>query len=138
MKDKLLNKVSALISIIFLGVASAIQMTNELLYHFFNTGNLKNTLSQMPGATIGFFEAHGLAFIWVVYFFIKLSQKDFREIHVFAITVHFLLGFANSIFWHDIFVRYDHVNLGVISTVLHFALVALHITSLLTIKKQQL
>lgn len=130
MKNRTINRISALISILFLGAASIIQMINELLYHFFNAGNLKYAMSQMPGATVGFFEAHGLAFIWVVYFSIKLKQKAYREIHVFAIAVHSLLGFANSIYWNDIFVRFDQATLGVVSTALHFVLIVLHTIAL--------
>lgn len=135
MRKDNINKVSIVTSILFLGVASVIQMINELAFHFFNRGGLKEALSGMPGATIGFFEAHGLASIWVIYFIAKFRQRAYVETHVFASAVHFLLGTANSIFWNDSFVRFDMIMIGWISTILHFVLVMLHLISL-KIKKR--
>lgn len=121
------NKTLLLLSVIFLGISSIVMMTNELAFHFFQTGMMKNTFDKIPGATIGFFEAHGLAFLWAVFFYREQKKERIPDLNLYAAIVHALLGFANTIFWKDAFERFDLLTAGIITTILHYILTMLHL-----------
>ncbi|MBL7811471.1 MAG: hypothetical protein JNL57_04530 [Bacteroidetes bacterium] len=121
------NKAPLLLSVLFLGVSSIAMMANELAFHFFQSGMMKDTFNKIPGATIGFFEAHGLAFLWVVFLYREMKKGRITDLNIYAALVHALLGFANTLFWKDAIVRFDMLTAGIITTILHYLLTLIHL-----------
>ena len=68
--------------------------------------------------TIGFLEAHGLAFLIGVLLIFVAAADPKRFWHIFAACVHVLLGGANLLFWSS-FVYWGLVPMGTIATAFH-------------------
>lgn len=101
---------------LFLLMAGSIQMTLEVAGHFLKVGPYAAMFGNAP-YTIGFFEAHGLAFLIALAVLID-TKHLIRFWFGFLIGVHGLLGSANLIFWNS-FVAFDMVISGIIATILH-------------------
>jgi hypothetical protein len=93
------------------------QAVFDLLSHFLGVGPLAGKFLDSP-YTIGFFEAHGLAALIGVMMFNASLGKPKRSWHLYAMSVHLLLGGANLLFW-DSFVRLGFVVPGIVATVFH-------------------
>ena len=107
----------------FLLLAGGAAMIIETVGHFWGVG----PLAEIKGSpsTIGSFEAHGLALIFAV-LLIRAANLSERSLwHRVGLIVHLLLGCSNLLFWPS-FVQLHVVPMGVITTVLHFALVIAH------------
>lgn len=111
---------------LFLLVAGGGALIMDLVAYFTGGGPFGPSITQMPGASVGFVEAHGLAAIigW-------LLLRAARQTHVepiwcaTALAVHLLLGSTNLVFWQDAFVRFDLVPMGVVTTAGHLLFVLL-------------
>jgi hypothetical protein len=101
----------------FLALVGGAQMIFELLSHFFGVGPLGRIFAGSH-YTIGWFEAHGLAFL-IGLLLIGVAAADPKRFwHGFAACVHVLLGGANLLFWSS-FVYWGLVPMGGIATVFH-------------------
>jgi len=118
-----------LITIIFLGLSSAGMMLNELAFRFFEIGLINNIVLNMPGATIGFFEAHGLAVLCAFFLYCERKKNWTADLNLYAAVIHTFLGFANIIFWNDAFTRFGILAAGIITTALHLILTVLNLVS---------
>jgi hypothetical protein len=107
----------------FLLFAGGVALTLETLAHFFSVGPQRDAFGGRSWATIGFFEAHGLAIILGV-LLIRAAASPGRGDHRLAAAVHLLLGGANLLFWDDAFVRMGLVPVGVVTTALHLLFLA--------------
>lgn len=102
---------------LFLMVAGGVSMILEVLGHFWNLGPYAQQFATSP-YTIGFFEAHGLAFIISLCLF-WVAPRDRRPFwHGLAAIVHILLGGANIAFFLT-FVAWGFVPMGIGVTVVH-------------------
>ena len=101
----------------FLALVGGAQMIFELLSHFFGTGPWGHIFTGSP-YTIGFLEAHGLAFLigLLLIFVAAADPKQFW--HGFAACVHVLLGGANLLFWSS-FVAWGLLPAGIVATTFH-------------------
>ena len=109
---------------VFLLLVSLAQATSELLSYFLGVGPLAGKFTSSP-YTIGFFEAHSLAtLIGLILFKASLGEPE-RFWHIFAVSVHLLLGGANILFW-DSFVTLDFVGPGIVATFFHGIFVVTH------------
>ena len=91
-----------------------------------DAGPLTAVLRGMPGAGIGFFEAHGLAAIlafWFLYVGRKQPSPE-RTWHFTAAATHALLGASNIALW-QIFLVTDMLVMGYVSTTVHLVFAAL-------------
>jgi len=101
----------------FLALVGGAQMIFELLSHFFGVGPWGRIFAG-SAYTIGFLEAHGLAFlIGLLLIFVAASEHK-RYWHGFAACVHVLLGGANLLFWSS-FVAWGLVPMGIVATIFH-------------------
>jgi len=101
----------------FLALVGGTQVIFELLSHFFGVGPWGRIFAASH-YTIGFLEAHGLAFlIGVLLIFVAASDPK-RFWHIFTACVHVLLGGANLLFWSS-FVYWGLVPMGTIATAFH-------------------
>ena len=101
----------------FLALVGGAQMIFELLSHFGGIGPLGRIFAGSH-YTIGFFEAHGLAFL-IGMLLITVAAADTKRFwHIFAACVHVLLGGANLLFWSS-FVAWGLVPMGALATVFH-------------------
>jgi hypothetical protein len=100
----------------FLALTGGVQMVFELLSHFMGKGPYGRLFAHSP-YTIGFVEAHGLAFL-IGLLLIRVAANPQPHWPLFAIGVHLLLGGANLLFW-DSFVQFGLVIPAVIATLLH-------------------
>jgi hypothetical protein len=107
----------------FLLVAGGVALTLETLAHFFAIGPQRDAFGGRSWATIGFFEAHGLAVILGV-LLLRAAASPGRGDHRLAAAVHLLLGGANLLFWDDAFVRMGLVPVGMVTTTLHLLFLA--------------
>jgi hypothetical protein len=114
---------------VFLVVVGGVQVVFELLAYYGGAGPYGDIFRDSP-YTIGWVEAHGLAFIIGVLLLTVAARDGRRFWHVLAASVHTLLGTANLVFWSS-FVVFDVVPMGVVATVVHFVLVAAHTTAFL-------
>jgi hypothetical protein len=113
---------------VFLVVVGGVQVVFELLAFYVGAGPYADILRDSP-YTIGWVEAHGLAFIIGV-LLLTVAARDGRHFwHVLAAAVHTLLGTANLLFWNS-FIVFGMVPMGIVATVVHFVLVAAHIGAL--------
>ena len=101
----------------FLILVGGTAMIFELLSHYFGAGPWGRTFGHSP-YTIGFLEAHGLAFMIGVLLFSLAASEPKRVWHGFAASVHLLLGGANLLFWQS-FVSWGLVPMGVVATAFH-------------------
>ena len=101
----------------FLAFVGGVQIIFELLSHFDGVGPYGQHFLHSPN-TIGFVEAHGLAFLIGLLFIRIAASEPQPRWHYFAVGVHLLLGGANILFW-DSFVQLGLVAPGVIATVFH-------------------
>lgn len=109
---------------VFLVVVGGVQVVFELVAYFFGRGPYGDIFEGSP-YTIGWVEAHGLAFV-VGVLLLTVAAGDGRRVwHVLAAGVHLLLGTANLVFWSS-FVVFGVVAMGVAATVVHVVLVAAH------------
>lgn len=108
----------------FLIVAGAAALVLETLAHFFNLGPQRGVFGNRPWATIGFFEAHGLAIVPGAVL-LSAARAPQRGAHSLAVCVHLVLGGANVLFWSDSFVQLHLEPVGLVTTAFHvlFALV---------------
>ena len=81
-----------------------------------------------PNSTIGFVEAHGLAFIIGIRLWLA---PPLRIWHFTAAAVHVLLGTANLLFW-QLFVSADMLAVGYVSTILHAGFAGLQLFAALS------
>ncbi len=110
---------------VFLVVVGGVQVVFELLAYYAGVGPYGYVFEESP-YTIGWVEAHGLAFIIGV-LLLTVAARDARRFwHGLAAGVHTLLGTANLVFW-DSFVVFGMVPMGIAATVVHFVFVAAHI-----------
>jgi len=109
---------------LFLFVAGGAGLLLETVAHFFNVGPQRAVFGGQSWATIGFFEAHGLAVIIAVLLF-NWSKNPSRGGHALATAVHVLLGTANVLFWPAMVVPLGQEAVVAFATGLHivFALV---------------
>jgi hypothetical protein len=101
----------------FLALVGGAQMIFELLSHFFGVGPWGRIFTASH-YTIGFLEAHGLAFLIGVLLIGLAASDQKRYWHGFAACVHVLLGGANLLFWSS-FAAWGLVPAGVVATVIH-------------------
>jgi hypothetical protein len=106
---------------VFLLVASAGGMFNDLIGAFLLRGPVGLVLEKAPHAAIGFVEAHGLAFIIGV---LLWRARSLRLWHLTAVAVHVLLGTSNLVFW-PLFAFADMMMVGYVTTALHGLFAAL-------------
>jgi hypothetical protein len=108
---------------IFLIVAGASGMANDLRGAFAASGPLSRVLAGAPHTAIGFVEAHGLALIFGV---LLWRAAPARGWHLTAVAIHVLLGTANLVFW-GIFTAADLLAMCYITTILHWLFVVLQL-----------
>jgi hypothetical protein len=101
----------------FLALVGGTQVIFELLSHFGGIGPLGRIFAGSH-YTIGFLEAHGLAFLIGVLLIGVAAADTKRFWHIFAACVHVLLGGANLLFWSS-FVYWGLVPMGAIATTFH-------------------
>src|SRR5215213_5773098 len=101
----------------FLALVGGTQVIFELLSHFGGVGPLGRIFAGSH-YTIGFLEAHGLAFLIGVLLLGVAAADPKRFWHIFAACVHVLLGSANLLFWSS-FVYWGLVPMGAIATAFH-------------------
>ena len=101
----------------FLALVGGAQMIFELLSDFGGIGPLGRIFTGSH-YTIGFLEAHGLAFLIGVLLIGVAASEPKRYWHGFAACVHLLLGGANLLFWHS-FVVWGLVPMGIVATAFH-------------------
>jgi hypothetical protein len=101
----------------FLALVGGAQMIFELLSHYFGVGPWGRIFTGSP-YTIGFLEAHGLAFLIGVLLIGVAASEQQRYWHGFAACVHVLLGGANLLFWSS-FVAWGLVPAGIVATAFH-------------------
>ena len=110
----------------FLILASAGGLATDIAGSFFGRGAEATLLADVPGAGIGFIEAHGLALIiGVTLWHIAYS----RNWHVLLAAVHVLLGTANLLFW-QFFIAADVLVVGYVTTAAHWLFVVAHLAAL--------
>jgi hypothetical protein len=115
-KAERFGKTILLINGIALGATGLVQAHFDLAGSFFGMGPMGSYL-QGKVDTVGFFEAHMLAFILAV--LILMHRKADRPTwNWVAAGIHLLLGTANLMFW-GIFVDAGQLPLGIISTSAH-------------------
>jgi hypothetical protein len=102
---------------VFLAIVGGAQVIFELLSHYFGVGPW-GRIFVGSHFTIGFLEAHGLAFLIGLLLIFVAAADTKRFWHSFAACVHLLLGGANLLFWSS-FVYWGLVPMGVIATVFH-------------------
>ena len=112
---------------VFLVVVGGVQVVFELAAHYASAGPYGYIFEESP-YTIGWVEAHGLAFIIGVLLLVIAARDGRRFWHVLGGAVHTLLGTANLVFWES-FVIFGVVTMGVVATVVHFVLVAAHVVA---------
>jgi hypothetical protein len=101
----------------FLALVGGTQVIFELLSHFFGVGPWGRIFAGSH-YTIGFLEAHGLAFLIGLLLIFVAAAEPKRFWHGFAACVHVLLGGANLLFWSS-FVYWGLVPMGVVATAFH-------------------
>ena len=101
----------------FLALVGGTQVIFELLSHFFGVGPWGRIFAGSH-YTIGFLEAHGLAFLIGLLLIGVAASDQKRYWHGFAACIHLLLGGANLLFWSS-FVYWGLVPMGAIATVFH-------------------
>jgi len=101
----------------FLALVGGTQVIFELLSYFFGVGPWGRIFAGSH-YTIGFLEAHGLAFLIGVLLIGVAAADKKRFWHIFAACVHLLLGGANLLFWHS-FVAWGLVPAGIVATAFH-------------------
>lgn len=106
-------------------MVGGVQVVFELLAYYAGVGPYGYVFEESP-YTIGWVEAHGLAFIIGVLLLTVAARDGRRFWHGLAAAVHTLLGTANLVFW-DSFVVFGMVPMGIAATVVHFVFVAAHI-----------
>ncbi len=112
---------------VFLVVVGGVQVVLELLSHYAGIGPYADVFDDSP-YTIGWVEAHGLAFIFGVLLLTVAARDGRRFWHVMAASVHTLLGTANLLFW-DSFIVFGMVPMGIAATVVHGALVVAQVSA---------
>ena len=111
-------------------VIGGIQLMFEFAGHFAGAGPFGDVFDESP-YTIGFAEAHGLAFL-IGALLLTVARKDLRRFwHAFAAAVHVLLGGANIVFWAS-FSAFGMVPMGVAATIAHALFVVLQLAALRT------
>jgi phosphoglycerol transferase MdoB-like AlkP superfamily enzyme len=110
---------------VFLVVVGGVQFVFELLAYYAGIGPYGYVFEESP-YTIGWVEAHGLAFIIGVLLLTVAARDGRRFWHVLAASVHTLLGTANLVFWES-FEVFGMVPMGILATVVHFVFVVAHI-----------
>jgi hypothetical protein len=110
--------VSALAGLIFLDMAAVL----------YGIGPEARLIGAVPGAAVGFIEAHGLAFILSVLFW---RAPVSRAWHVTGAATAALLGVCNLAFW-DFLVATDALAMGYVATGLHLTVAALQTAAALT------
>jgi hypothetical protein len=101
----------------FLALVGGAQMSFEFLSYYAGTGPLGRTFAGSH-YTIGWVEAHGLAFLIGMLLLSLAASDPKRAWHGFAACVHVLLGGANLLFWQS-FVYWERVPMGIGATVIH-------------------
>jgi hypothetical protein len=101
----------------FLALVGGTQVIFELLSHFFGVGPWGRIFAGSH-YTIGFLEAHGLAFLIGLLLIGVAAANPKRFWHGFAASVHALVGGANLLFWSS-FVYWGLVPMGAIATLFH-------------------
>ncbi len=82
---------------VFLVVVGGVQVVFELLAYYGGAGPYGDIFGDSP-YTIGWVEAHGLAFIIGVLLLTVAARDGRRFWHLLAASVHVLLGTANLVF----------------------------------------
>jgi hypothetical protein len=85
---------------VFLTIAGGTALVAETITHFLSAGPQRDVFGGHSWATVGFFEAHGLAIILGI-LLIRAAAAPDRGRHLLAASVHLLLGGANLVFWGD-------------------------------------
>jgi hypothetical protein len=101
----------------FLALVGGPQMSFELLSYYAGNGPLGQIFAGSH-YTIGWVEAHGLAFLIGLLLIFGASADPKRFWHAFATCVHLLLGGANLLFWQS-FVFWERVPMGIGATAIH-------------------
>ena len=99
-------------------------LAEDLSSYLVGTFVLEDALLNNPLA-VGFVEAHGLALIMAVLFFINASANDTKQWHITAMTLHLFLGICNLFFWQG-FINLNIVRVGVVATIFQFVFVIAH------------
>ncbi|PDT37486.1 MULTISPECIES: hypothetical protein [Sinorhizobium] len=107
----------------FLLIASTGGMTVDIAGSFLARGPEALLLNGVPGAAIGFIEAHGLAFILGV-----MLWRAGSSLHVVGAAVHLLLGTANLLFW-QFFILTGTLAAGYMTAGLHGFFVLAHLAA---------
>ena len=116
---------------IYLFVASVGGLRSDVLGFFFASGTESQIAADAPHAGIGFMEAHGLAFILSI---LLWRASPLRSWHLTGAAIHTLLGTANLLFW-QIFVAFDLLWLGYLTTSLHWLFVVLQLFAAVSAKE---
>ncbi|AXR59480.1 hypothetical protein [Leptospira mayottensis] len=91
----------------------------DILGIFFGKGPARFIFEGQEFVGIGFFEAHGLAFILGVLLF---RAEPRRSWHIVAVAIHVLLGTANILMW-GIFIAVNSLLMGYGTTAMHWIFV---------------
>ncbi|OAP34619.1 hypothetical protein AU381_24825 [Sinorhizobium glycinis] len=113
-------------------IASTGGLAVDIAGSFFARGPEALLLDGVPGAAIGFIEAHGLAFILGVMLW---RAESARSWHVVGAVVHLLLGTANFLFW-QFFTLTGTLAAGYVTTSLHGFFVFGHLCALNAIRSE--
>jgi hypothetical protein len=101
----------------FLALVGGAQMSFEFLSYYTGSGPLGRTFAGSH-YTIGWVEAHGLAFLIGILLLSLAASDPKRAWHGFAACVHVLLGGANLLFWQS-FIFWERVPMGTAATAIH-------------------
>lgn len=115
---------------LYLFFASIGGLRMDVLGSFFATGPSAGVLEKVPDAGIGFLEAHGLALILSILFWLSPPQ---RSLHFTAAAVHTLLGTANLLFW-QLFIAVGMLWMGYLTTALHGVFAVLQFLAAISIR----
>jgi hypothetical protein len=109
-------------------------ITEDLSSYLDGTFVLKGALLHNPLA-VGFVEAHGLALIMAVLFFVNANINDTEQWHITAVTLHLFLGICNLFFWQG-FINLNIVRMGAVATIFQFVFVIAHGVALYSLRQE--
>ena len=122
------RRVLLLVNGLFLALIGGVQVVLELVAYYRGAGPYGDLFHDSP-YTIGWVEAHGLAFLIGVLLLVVATRERRRFWHGFLVAVHVLLGGANLLFWNS-FVAFGVVPMGIAATIAHGLFVVAHTASL--------
>jgi hypothetical protein len=112
------RKVVLYLNSAFLALVGGLTAIFDLLSFSFGSGPL-GEMFHNELLTVGFFEAHGLAFILGL-LLLRAARSEPRALwHLAGAGIHTLLGISNLIFW-SLFLVWDVVTAEIIFTSIHW------------------